>query len=76
MFKKIIKFGLVSTLALGLVGCSNMTKEECEKAGLDQMMKMTKYNQGVIAGKQPDPFFFIKRMEELEELEAKCKDFE
>ena len=37
MFKKIVKFGLVSTLALGLVGCSNMTKEECDKANLDRV---------------------------------------
>jgi hypothetical protein len=35
--KKIVKFGLVSTLALGLVGCSNMTKEEYDKANLDRV---------------------------------------
>ena len=37
MLKKIVKFGLVGTLALGLVGCSNMTKEECDKANLDRV---------------------------------------
>ena len=31
MLKKRVKFGLVSTLVLGLVGCSNMSKEEWDK---------------------------------------------
>jgi preprotein translocase subunit Sss1 len=37
MLKKIVKFGLVGTLALGLVGFSIRTKEECDKDNLDRV---------------------------------------
>jgi hypothetical protein len=37
MLKKVVKLGLVGTLALALVGCSNMIKEECDKANLDRV---------------------------------------
>ena len=37
MLKKVVKLGLVGTLALALFECSNMTKEECDKANLDRV---------------------------------------